>query len=242
MSLWEQLLTTPSSSHLPWLVLTLAVYLATMALYRRFDCHPLLIPVFPAVCIIVTVLLLTDTPYATYRQGVQWLNLLIGPATVALAIPLYAQRARIRALWRPITVALLVGCVTALLSAMGIAWTLGGSWETIVSLAPKSATIPIALPMSERFGGLPSLAAVAVAVTGISGCMLAPWLLRLIRTQDPAVEGFAQGLTAHAIGTARSLQMHPTAGAFAALAMGLNGVLTALLMPLCVPVLQRLMG
>ena len=239
MSAWESLLSGLSATHLPWLVLTMGVYLATMALYKRSRCHPLLIPVFPSVIIVVCVLLATDTPYATYKQGVEWLNILIGPATVALAIPLYAQRARIYALWRPIAVALLVGCVVALFSAMGIAWELGGSWETIISLAPKSATIPIALPMAERFGGLPSLAAVAVAVTGISGCMMAPLLLRVLGTQDPAVEGFAQGLTAHAIGTARSIQINPTAGAFAALAMGLNGVLTALLMPLCVALFQR---
>lgn len=240
MSAWDPLLANLSNSHLPWLVLTMVVYLATMALYKRFHCHPLLIPVFPAVIIIVCVLLITDTPYATYKHGVKWLNILIGPATVALAIPLYAQRARIRALWRPICVALFVGSVVALCSAIGIAWALGGSWETIISLAPKSATIPIALPMSERFGGLPSLAAVAVAITGISGCMLAPLLMRWVRSTDPAVEGFAQGLTAHAIGTARSIQINPTAGAFAALAMGLNGVLTALLMPLCVALFQQL--
>ena len=240
MITWSEMLQQLSTSHLPWLVLTMAVYLVTMALYKRSKCHPLLIPVFPSVVIIVCVLLATDTPYATYKQGVEWLNILIGPATVALAIPLFAQRARIRALWRPICVALLVGCVVALFSAMGIAWALGGSWETLISLAPKSATIPIALPMSERFGGLPSLAAVAVAVTGISGCMLAPLLMRVVRSNDAAVEGFAQGLTAHAIGTARSIQINPTAGAFAALAMGLNGVLTALLMPLCVALFQRL--
>ena len=240
MSTWNAVLAQLSGTHLPWLVLTMAVYLAAVALYKRCHCHPLLIPVVPAVIAIVAVLLATDTPYATYQQGVQWLQILIGPATVALAIPLYAQRARIVALWRPIAGALAVGCTVALLSAMGIAWALGGSWETMVSLAPKSATIPIALPMAERFGGLPSLAAVAVAVTGISGCMLAPWLMRLVRSHDPAVEGFAQELTAHAIGTARSIQRNPTAGAFAALAMGLNGVLTALLMPLCVALFQRL--
>lgn len=240
MSAWSDVLAQLSASPLPWLVLTMAVYLVSVALYKRCACHPLLIPVFPSVVVIVCVLLATDTPYATYKQGVAWLSLLIGPATVALAIPLYAQRARIVALWRPIAVALLVGCVVALFSAMGIAWALGASWETLISLAPKSATIPIALPMAERFGGLPSLAAVAVAVTGISGCMLAPLLLHVVRSSDPAVEGFAQGLTAHAIGTARAIQVHPTAGAFAALAMGLNGVLTALLMPLCVALFQRL--
>jgi len=217
---------------LPWLVLTLACYLSAVQLYRRSGQQPWLIPVFTAVPVVVLVLLLTGTPYATYQQGTALLGLMIGPATVALALPLYAQRARIRRLWRPIAVALTVGCVVGLVSAIGIAWAFGGSMESIVSLAPKSATIPIALPLAERFGGLPSLAAVAVAITGIAGTIVAPWLLRRLHCNDPAVEGFALGLTAHAIGTARSIQTHPTAGAFAALAMGLNGVATAVVMPL----------
>ena len=136
--------------------------------------------------------------------------------------------------------ALLVGCVVGLTGAMGIAWVLGGSWQTLVSLAPKSATIPIALPMAERLGGEPSLAAVAVAVTGVAGVMLSGLCMRLLRVRDPAVQGFALGLTAHAIGTARGLQMHPTVGAFAALAMGLNGVATAVAMPLVVALFARL--
>lgn len=228
-----------AASPLPWLVLTLGCYLAAMALYRRSGCHPLLIPVFTAVIVVVGVLLLTDTPYATYRSGVAMLGMLIGPATVALALPLYAQRARIRALWLPLTVALLVGCTVALLSALGLGWILGASEATLMALAPKSATIPIALPMAERYGATASLAAVAVAITGIAGAMLAPLLLRLLRSTDPAEQGFALGLTAHAIGTARALQIHPTMGAFAALAMGLNGVATALLMPLCLALLGR---
>lgn len=237
MNAWNDIVQGLQGSALPWLVLTMGVYLAALALYKRSGCHPLLIPVFTAVVVIVSLLLLTGTPYATYREGVQWLSLLVGPATVALAVPLYAQRQRIRALWLPITVALVVGCVVALVSAMGIAWALGGSWETVVSLAPKSATIPIALPMAERFGGPASLAAVAVAITGIAGTMMAPLLIRLVRSDDPAVQGFALGLTAHAIGTARALQVNPTMGAFSALAMGLNGVATAVVMPLCLAVL-----
>lgn len=240
MSEWHTVWHSLSVGPLPWLVLTMAVYLAALALYRRSRCHPLLIPVFPAVLLIVGILLATQTPYATYQQGTQWLQILVGPATVALAIPLYTQRTRLLALWRPISVALAVGCSVALVSAMGIAWVLGASWETLISLAPKSATIPIALPMAQSWGGLPSLAAVAVAVTGISGTMLAPWLLRGLRIHDPSVQGFALGLTAHAIGTARALQMHPSAGAFAALAMGLNGILTALVMPVCVAFFRHL--
>ena len=164
------------------------------------------------------VLMATGTPYATYRDGVSLLSLLIGPATVALAVPLYGQRARIRPMWRPLCIALLVGSAAAIASALLIAWALGGTLETLMSLAPKSATMPIALPVAERMGGLSSLAAVAVAITGIAGTILAGPVLRLPRIHDPAVRGFAVGLTAHAIGTARELQVHPTAGAFAALA------------------------
>lgn len=235
-ALWQSWL----HGDLPWLVLTVGAYLLAVWLYKRSNFYPLLVPVFTAVALVVAVLLGTNTPYAQYRAGVQWLTFLIGPATVALGVPLYTQRQRIRALWRPIAVALLVGCVVGLTGAMGIAWVLGGSWQTLVSLAPKSATIPIALPMAERLGGEPSLAAVAVAVTGVAGVMLSAVCMRLLRVQDPAVQGFALGLTAHAIGTARGLQMHPTAGAFAALAMGLNGVATAVVMPLVVALFARL--
>lgn len=235
-ALWQSWL----HGDLPWLVLTVGAYLLAVWLYKRSNFYPLLVPVFTAVALVVAVLLVTNTPYAQYRAGVQWLTFLIGPATVALGVPLYTQRQRIRALWRPIAVALLVGCVVGLTGAMGIAWVLGGSWQTLVSLAPKSATIPIALPMAERLGGEPSLAAVAVAVTGVAGVMLSGLCMRLLRVRAPAVQGFALGLTAHAIGTARGLQMHPTVGAFAALAMGLNGVATAVLMPLVVALFARL--
>lgn len=224
-------LSLAQGSPLPWLVLTMLVYMAAMAIYKKSGNRPMLIPVFTGVVVIVGILLVTGTSYETYRSGVALLGLMIGPATVALAIPLYAQRERIKELWLPISVALFVGCLVALLSALGIAWAFGGSQATLIAVAPKSATIPIALPMAERFGGTPSLAAVAVAITGISGTMMAPLLCRMLRLKDPAVEGFAIGLTAHAIGTARAIQLNPTAGAFSALAMGLNGVATAVLMP-----------
>ncbi|HQQ70580.1 MAG TPA: LrgB family protein [Alicycliphilus sp.] len=226
-----------AASPLPWLLLTLLAYIAALALYRRSGAHPLLIPVFTAVVAIVAVLLATGTPYATYRKGVALLSFMIGPATVALAVPLYAQRQRIRQMWRPLCLALLAGCSAAIVSALGIGWALGASTETLLSLAPKSATMPIALPVAERLGGLPSFAAVAVAITGIAGAVLADPLLRLLQVHDPAVRGFAVGLTAHAIGTARELQTHPAAGAFAALAMGLNGVATAVMVPVFVALL-----
>lgn len=228
-------------SPLPWLVLTLLAYLAGVWLFQRSGGNPLLIPVLTAVAMVVGVLWLTGTPYPVYFEGVQPLYFLIGPATVALAVPLYGQLDRIRQMWLPIGIALLVGSSAAIVSALGVAWALGGSLETLMSLAPKSASMPFALPVAERLGGLASLAAVAVAITGIAGTIMARPLLNLLRVHDPAVRGFAVGLTAHAIGTAREIQDNQTAGAFAALAMGLNGIATAVLVPVFVKGMQALL-
>ena len=236
----ERLAALLADSPLPWLTLTVMAYLCGVWLYQRSGNSPYLIPVLPAVVLVVAVLLLTGTPYSVYFDHVEALYFLIGPATVALAVPLYGQVARIRKMWRPLGVALLVGSSAAIVSAVLVAWALGGSLETILSLAPKSASMPFALPVAERLGGLASLAAVAVAITGIFGAVVARPLLDVLGVKDQAVRGFAVGLTAHAIGTARELQVSETAGAFSALAMGLNGVATAVLVPLFIALLQLL--
>ena len=229
-----------ADSSLPWLTLTLLAYLAAVWLYHKSGNSPYLIPVLPSVVLVVAVLLLTGTPYPVYFDHVQALYFLIGPATVALAVPLYGQLHSIRTMWRPLGVALLVGSSAAIVSAVLVAWALGGSLETILSLAPKSASMPFALPVAERLGGLASLAAVAVAITGILGAVVARPVLNALGIENHAVRGFAVGLTAHAIGTARALQVSETAGAFSALAMGLNGIATAVLVPLFIALLQWL--
>lgn len=221
-----------AGSPLLWLTVTLLAYLLAHWLYQKSGFNPFVNPVLIAVALIIVLLLATKTPYPTYFEGAKFVHFLIGPATVALAIPLYGQWERLKRIWLPVTVALAVGSVTAIVSAVGIAWLLGGSREVLLSLAPKSATMPIAMGAAEQIGGLPSLAAVAVAVTGISGAIMARGLFNLVGIQDPAVRGFAVGITSHAIGTARAIQVNDTAGAFAALAMGLNGVATAVLVPL----------
>lgn len=224
----------PGHSPLLWLTLTLLAYRASVWLYRRSGGHPFLIPVLTAVIAIIVVLKWSGTPYPVYFEGTKLLHFLIGPATVALAVPLYGQLERLKQIWLPVSVALLGGSSVAIASAVLMAWALGGSFEMLMSLAPKSATMPIALAVAERWGGLPSLAAFAVALTGIVGTIMARPLLDCMRIHDPAVRGFAVGMTAHAIGTARELQFNETAGAFAALAMGLNGIATAVLMPLAI--------
>ena len=226
-----------AQSPLLWLTITVLVYLGALALYRRSGLNPLVNPVLVSVAAIVSVLLLTRTPYPQYFEGAKFVHFLIGPATVALAIPLYNQLARLKRMAWPVGIALLSGCVTAIVSAVGIGWLLGATPETLRSLAPKSSTMPIAMGVAERIGGLPSLAAVAVAVTGISGAIMARSLFNLLKIQDPAVRGFAVGVASHAIGTARALQVHEQAGAFSALAMALNGIATALLVPLLLALL-----
>lgn len=215
-----------------WLALTLASYSLAAALSRRLGGSPLLNPVAIAVALILLVLTGTGTRYETYFAGAQFVHFLLGPATVALAVPLWRNLAAVRRMLLPMGLALLAGSATALLSAVGIAWAFGASRATLASLAPKSVTTPIAMGVSEQLGGLPSLTATLVILTGIVGAMTATPLLNLLRLKDPRARGFAVGLAAHGIGTARAFQVSELAGTFAGIAMGLNGLVTALLAPL----------
>jgi len=220
-----------SASPLLGLTITLVAYQGAYWIYRRANFHPLLNPVAIAIAVLVTLLKVTGTPYQTYFDGAQFVHFLLGPATVALAIPLYAQLDKLKAAWLPLAGALLVGSATAIASAVGVAWLLGADATTLVSIAPKSVTTPIAMGISEKLGGLPSLTAVLVVSTGILGAVMAKYVLDALRIRDHGVRGFAVGLAAHGIGTARAFQVSEEAGAFAGLAMGLNGLATSVLFP-----------
>jgi predicted murein hydrolase (TIGR00659 family) len=215
-----------------WLVLTLGAYSLAFALFRLGRGNPLLNPVAIAVALIVAILAATGTSYQTYFEGAQFAHFLLGPATVALALPLWRNLATVRRMLVPMAAALLAGCITAILSAVAIAWALGASSATIASLAPKSVTTPIAMAVSERLGGLPSLTAALVILTGIVGAMTVTPVLNVLNITDWRARGFAAGLAAHGIGTARAFQVNQMAGTFAGIAMGLNGLVTALLAPL----------
>ncbi|MCC7312825.1 MAG: LrgB family protein [Sulfuritalea sp.] len=224
-----------AASPLLGLTMTLLAYQGATWLHRRCGGHPLANPVLLAVAVLVALLALTGTSYQTYFDGAQFVHFLLGPATVALAIPLYAQFDRLRRMALPLLGALLVGSLTAALSAVAIGGLLGASEATQLSLAPKSVTTPIAMGIAERIGGLPSLTAILVIATGILGAMGASFIYRALKIEDDAVRGFALGIASHGIGTARAFQESEQAGAFAALAMGLNGLMTALLLPVVMP-------
>ena len=224
-----------AASPLLGLTMTLLAYQGATWLHRRCGGHPLANPVLLAVAVLVALLALTGTSYQTYFDGAQFVHFLLGPATVALAIPLYAQLDRLKRMALPLLGALLVGSLTAALSAVAIGGLLGASQATQLSLAPKSVTTPIAMGIAERIGGLPSLTAILVIATGILGAMGASFIYRALKIEDDAVRGFALGIASHGIGTARAFQESEQAGAFAALAMGLNGLMTALLLPVVMP-------
>jgi predicted murein hydrolase (TIGR00659 family) len=221
-----------SASPLLHLTLTLVVYQLGTLLYRRGRLNPLLNPVLLSIIAIVAILAATGTSYQTYFDGAQFVHFLLGPATVALAIPLYRQFEKVRRSAVAVMVSIVAGSATAAVSAVGIAWLLGGSREALASLAPKSVTTPVAMGIAEQFGGLPSLTAALVIITGILGAIAGPFVLDLLRVRSMAARGLAMGTASHGIGTARALQVSEVAGAFSGLAMGLNALATALLLPL----------
>ncbi len=231
-----------SASPLLGLTVTLLAYQGAYWFYRRAGFHPLANPVLLAVAALVLLLQLTGTPYPTYFDGAQFVHFLLGPATVALAIPLYTQLPKLRAMAGPLLAALVVGSLTATVSAVAIGKLFGASEASLLSLAPKSVTTPIAMGIAERIGGLPSLTAVLVITTGILGAVSARFIYQALGIADHAVRGFAIGVASHGIGTARAFQVSEQAGAFSGLAMGLNALLTALLVPLLIPMLQRWLG
>ena len=231
-----------SASPLLGLTITLCAYLVAQAIYARCKFSPLANPVAIAIALVSLVLLVSGMSYQRYFAGAQFVHFLLGPATVALAVPLARQLPRMRRAFLPLACALVCGCVTAIVSAVGVVLLLGGSTVLAHTVGPKSATTPIAMAVSERLGGVPALTAVLVIGTGIFGAITARFLFNAMKIDSHAARGFALGLAAHGVGTARAFQVSAEMGAFAGLGMGLNGVLTAVLTPWLLPVVVRLVG
>jgi len=216
------------------ILLTLLVYALVAWLAKKSRFHPLVNPVALSVALIVPFLVYTNVAYEDYMVGAQYISFLLGPATVALAVPLARQLEHVKKAWLPLVCGLLAGSLVAVLSVVLVAALLGAEDVLIISLAPKSATMPIAMGVSEKLGGLASLAAVGVMGTGVFGVMTARYIFKIIHIESPEIRGFMLGLTAHGIGVARGFQISNEIGTFAGLGMSLNGLLTAFLVPVVV--------
>jgi predicted murein hydrolase (TIGR00659 family) len=227
-SLWVYLSRTP----LLWLTVTLLAYLAADRLSAVLRRHPLANPVLIAVVLTALLLAATGTPYRTYFEGAQFVHFLIGPATVALAVPLYHNRQTVLRAILPMGAALLAGSLAAMLSALVIGRAFGMPEAVLASLAPKSVTAGVAMGIAGSLGGDAALAAVLVILTGVIGAVIVTPLLNGLRLRDMRARGFAAGLAAHGIGTARAFHVNPLAGTFAGIALALNALLSAILAPI----------
>ena len=234
-SLWVYLAQSP----LLWLTVTLLVYTVADAVSLRTHRNPLANPVLHSMWIIGAFLILTGTSYTTYFGGAQFVHFLLGPATVALAVPLYENRKMVAAALPPMLVALAVGSVTAIVSVVLLAEAAGLPRAVVLSPSPKSVTAGVAMGISESLHADPSLTAVAVVLTGIMGAIVVTPLMNRMGITDFRARGFAVGLAAHGIGTARAFQVDAVAGVFAGIAMSLNALVTALLVPLVVTLLPH---
>lgn len=226
-AIWVYLASLP----LLGLAVTLLAWQAALWLSRRLRDWPAANPVLIAVALVSAGLLASGLPYSAYFAGAQYIHFLLGPATVALAVPMHAAWGPIRRSAGAILPALLAGSAVAAVSAILIARALGGSRDVVLSLAPKSATTPIAMGVAEQIGGNPSLAAIFVMLTGLITVAIGPAIWRVLGITDWRARGLAAGTAGHGIATARILLLNETAGAFGGLAIGLNGVVTAVIVP-----------
>jgi predicted murein hydrolase (TIGR00659 family) len=214
--------------------LTVGAFVLAQHAQRRFGNSPFLQPVLLASIVLAIFLAFAKIPIEHYQQGANLVHHLLGPATVALAVPLYREVGRIREALLPVLGSILIGSVTAAGSAVAIAHFLGASRLTLLSIAPKSVSTPIAIGVSEAIGGDSGRAVLCVVFTGILGAVTGAGCFRLLGIRDARAIGIGMGVSAHGIGTSRALQMGRTQGAFSGLAMGLTGFVTAVLLPVFV--------
>lgn len=214
-----------------WLVVTLAVYLASRTLYLRTR-WAILNPALVSIAAIIALLVATRTPYADYERGGRVIAFWLGPAVVALGVPLALQLERVRRNALGIATGLLAGAIVGIAVATGVATLLGASPVVVRSLAPRAATTPIAVAITARLGGIPALSAVVSIVSGAIGGFIGVGVLRVVGVRSRLATGLALGAAAHGLGTARAAGEGDVEGAASGMAMGVVGVLTALIAPL----------
>ena len=233
VELWVYLSTSP----LIWLTLTVCTWIAATELSIRLKRNPLVNPVLTSILFLSVVMSVFSIPYESFFAGAQFVHFLLGPATVAIAVPLYKQWHEVKRVLVPIGIALTVGSVIAIVSVVALGTLVGLPREVMIAFLPKSATAGVAMAVSASLGGNPSLTAVLVILTGIIGALIVTPMMNRMGIRDYAARGFAVGLTAHGIGTARAYEVDPTAGLFAGIAMALNAVATSILVPVAASLL-----
>ena len=219
------------------LALTFGVFYAAKTLQRRLG-GVLFNPILIAIAIIIVFLLAMDIPYETYHEGAKLIEFWLKPAVVALGVPLYLQLSSIKRQFLPILASQTMGCVAGIVSVVAIAKMLGASNAVIMSLASKSVTTPIAMEVTQALGGIPSLTAAIVVITGLIGAIIGFKTLSVGHVHNPMALGLSMGAASHALGTSAAMDRDQFMGAYASLGLTLNGILTALLTPTVIDIIN----
>jgi len=222
---------TASVNGVLWLAVTLAFYAVALKIFRASKGHPLVHPLSITTLAVAAVMWFADISAAQYREFALLLHWLLGPATVALAVPMYNQWQNIRQLGAPLILSVMVGGALAPLLAWGVIYLTNAPMAIQMTMLVKSITSPLAMETGAAIGGIPALAAVFVILTGIVGSLAAPITYRLLNVTMPDAQGVALGAVCHAVGTSKALQMGEVQGALATVGLGLNGILTAVVLP-----------
>jgi len=233
----RQILSEPALQALLWSVVTIGFYWVAKRVYRKWP-RWWLMPLAVTPILVATVVLSLHATYHDYIRGTKWLVLLLGPATVAFAIPIYEQRALIRRHWPVLLIGMIAGSVTAVASSWALARLVGLDHTLLLSLLPRSISTPFAMEVSGDIGGVPDLTAVFVVVTGIAGAVIGDMILARVPLRSALARGALFGVGAHGAGTARAHQIGETEGAVAGLVMILVGLLNVLAAPLVAHLLQ----
>ncbi|KOF10988.1 hypothetical protein AC739_06230 [Planococcus glaciei] len=213
--------------------LTTVLYLFLNSQYIKYR-WTILNPVLTTTVALVIILLVFDVSYETYMLGGKWVGELLGPAVVALAVPLYKQWELLRKNLLPIAIGVTAGSIVGLLSGSLLTKLFGFSAEMVLTMLPKSITTPVAMQMAEAFGGIPSLAAVYVMVAGFTGILVGPWLLKTLRIDSSIGRGIGLGSSAHGLGTAKAFEYGPEEASMSSVAMTLSAVVGSFLGPVIV--------
>lgn len=225
------------SSEYFMLALTFGVFYAAKTLQRRLG-WVLFNPILIAIAIIIVFLLAMDIPYETYHEGAKLIEFWLKPAVVALGVPLYLQLSSIKRQFLPILASQMMGCVAGIVSVVVIAKMLGASNAVIMSLASKSVTTPIAMEVTQALGGIPSLTAAIVVITGLIGAIIGFKTLSVGHVHNPMALGLSMGAASHALGTSAAMDRDQFMGAYASLGLTLNGILTAMLTPTVIDIIN----
>ncbi|TPK67517.1 LrgB family protein [Mesorhizobium sp. B2-4-15] len=225
---WIPLSATP----LLWLAVTLGAYVFGLVIQKWFSGSALASPVLISIAVVSAIVLLTRTTYQSYFAGAQFINFLLGPATIALAVPLAKNIDLVRHNLHSIGIALIAGSLTSIISGVLIVWVLGGTKDVALSMAPKSVTTPIAMAVSIEIGGVPALTAALAILGGILAAILGQEMLHRLNIRDWRAHGLAAGVAGSGVAAAQVAARNELGAAFAAVGIGLNGLLTAIIVPL----------